>query len=236
MRFGMNGVRTVGAACVLSVVMHGCAGEIEANESRPVPGSTGAVVARVANTPSSLTDAGRFAKNIYQYASANDWRNAAFEVTALGDAIKEVRAEVEGQSDLKDDLYGHALATDRAVTEHTRSVAMREANEVTLAVIEMTTAYELRVPIELSKLDYYGRELQIWAEAQDITRLQTTTFQLIREGNRLRRAIDARSPVEGGRLGTLLAQIEGAETFADYASLSKSVRDEVDRLERLFQQ
>jgi hypothetical protein len=235
MRFGVSGVRTVGAACVLSVAMHGCARQIDASDSRPEPGSS-AVEARLEHTPSSLTDAGRFAENIYDYARANDWKNAAFEVMSLSDAIKEVRAEVEGQSDLKDDLYGHALATDRAVTEHDRSVAMREANEVTLDVIEMTTAYELRVPSELRKLDYYGRELQIWAEAQDITRLQATTLQLIREGNRLRRAIDAQSQVEGGRLATLLAQIEGAETFADYASLSKSVHDEVDRLDRLFQQ
>ena len=117
MRFGESGMKSIGAACMLSVVMHGCARERDANEARPAPASTSAVVARVQNTPDSLSDAGRLAENIYDYARASDWKNAAFEVSELGDAIKNVRAQVESESDLKDDLYGHALALDRATEQ-----------------------------------------------------------------------------------------------------------------------
>ena len=236
MRSGLNSVGSVGAVCVLSMVMHGCAHQIEANDSQRESGARTAVEARTENTPSSLIDAARFAENVYNYANVNDWKNAAFEVTALGGAIKELRAQIEDESEFKADLYGGALALDRAVTEQNRWLTMRAANDVTFAVMEMTSEYEPKVQSELSKLDYYGRELEVWSEAQDIDRLQATTLQLIREGNRLRRAVDARSAVEGERLGILLTQMQGAETFTDYAQLSKSVRDEVQRLEKLFHQ
>jgi hypothetical protein len=107
---------------------------------------------------------------------------------------------------------------------------------VTLAVAELTASYKLdEVPVESMRLDYYGRELAIWTEVQDITRLQTTTSQMVKEWDRLRQAIDARNPaVEGRKVGNLLAQAEAAKTSADYVLLSKAVLDEVDHLEKLF--
>jgi hypothetical protein len=113
---------------------------------------------------------------------------------------------------------------------------MREANQVTLAVAELTGSYKLdEVPVQLMRLDYYGRELAIWAEVQDMPRLQTTTAQMVKEWDRLRPAIDARIPAaEGRKVGDLLAQAEAAQTSADYGQLSKVVLDEVDHLEKLF--
>jgi|KBSSwiStaDraftv2_1062776.scaffolds.fasta_scaffold00998_11 hypothetical protein len=238
MRIG--GSTTVILACMLSGVMSGCSRETSANSSASVdtPESASPVAApavETGNAPSSLTDAGEFAENIYDRAAANDWTGAAFGVGILRGAVRKVRADVQHRSDVKAALDGHVLALDRAVREQNRWLAMREANHVTLAVADLTAGYKLRVPVELMKLDYYGRELEIWAEVEDMERLQTTASEMVKEWDRLRPAIDARNPpAEGQKVGDLLAQVEGAQTSDDYARLSKSVLDEVDHLETLF--
>jgi hypothetical protein len=241
MRVGIDGIKTAAVTCLLSVVMHGCSRESVGKSSTAVetPGSTSGVAyapVENVNPPSSLTDAAEAAENVYDLAAANDWNGAALSVTALGEVVKKVRADVRRRNDVKDDLDGHTLALDRAVGAHNRWVAMREANQVTLAVADLTGSYKLdEVPVELMRLDYYGRELAIWAEVQDTVRLKTTTSQMVEEWDRLRPAIDARNPAADGRkVGDLLAQAEDATTAADYAQLSKAVLDEVDHLETLF--
>jgi hypothetical protein len=220
--------------------MYGCSRDTvassAANAETPEQASpvSNTVVENV-DVPSSLIGAGEFAENIYDHAAANDWKSAAVSVQALGEAAKKVRADVRHRSDVKVALDGHVLALDRAVGEHNRWVAMREANQVTLAVAELTAVYKVRVPVELMRLDYYGRELEIWAEAKDMARLRATSAQMVEEWDRLRPAIDARSPAtEGQKVGDLLAQVEAAQTAADYARLSKPVLDEVDHLETFF--
>jgi hypothetical protein len=237
----MDGIKMAAVACLMSVVMHGCSRESVAKSSTGVEGaeSTSAVAYAPVdngNPPSSLTEAGEAAENVYDLAAGNDWSGAALSVTALGEAVKRVRADVKHRNDVKDDLDGHSLALDRAVGAHNRWVAMREANQVMLAVAELTGSYKLdEVRVALMRLDYYGRELAIWAEVQDMPRLQTTTSQMVKEWDRLRPAIDARIPAaEGRKVGDLLTQAEAAGTSADYMQLSKAVLDEVDHLETLF--
>jgi hypothetical protein len=162
--------------------MFGCSRESGAKSSTSVgsPESTSAVAAAASdnlNVPSSLSDAGEFAENVYERAGANDWNGAASSAKALGETVRKVRADVKHRSDVKDALGGHALATDRAVGEHNRWVAMREANQVTLALAELTASYRLEeVPVQSMRLDYYGRELEIWAEVQDVAQLRRVDF------------------------------------------------------------
>lgn len=240
MRIGMK-VKTGALVCLLSVVTYGCSRETVANRSAsvPSPGSTSGVTPTAASegadVPSSLSDAGEFAENVYDQAAANDWKAATISVKALGEAARKVRLDVKHRNDVKDALDGHTLALDGAVAAHNRWVAMRDANQVTLAVAELTGGYRSnKVPVELMRLDYYGRELEIWGEVQDTTRLHATVAQMVREWDSLRPAIDARSATQARRVGDLLAQSEGAATSSDYAQLSKSVLAEVDQLETLF--
>ncbi len=195
----------------------------------PRPAKTGA-----ASVPKSLVDAGEYGENIYDYAKANDWKKVDAKLAALKDAARKVRTDVKNQSAPVDSLDMNVAALDRAVSAKDRQAAMREANQVTLDIADMTTAYKLSVPVEVTKLDYYGRELEIWAEAKDANKLQATSREMRHTWNALRPSIEAHSAAEAKKFEALIAQVESAKAPSDYANVAKPVLDEVDNLEKLF--
>ena len=184
--------------------------------------------------PASLSSAGEYGENIYDYAKANDWKNANLKLVSLKDAIKKVRTDVRNQSASIDSLEANVAAVDRAVTAKDRQATMREANQVTLAVANMTSAYQLSVPVEVTRLDYYGRELEVWGQAQDANKLQATVGEMRRTWDSLRPKIEAHSKAEARKFEALIAQVGSARTSADYSRVATPVLNEVDNLEKLF--
>jgi hypothetical protein len=184
--------------------------------------------------PTSVVDSGEYAEDVFDYAKANDWNSADLKLEALREAAKKVRTDVNNQSAATDRLDDHVAALGLAVAVKDRPTAMREANNVTLDVASITTAYKLIVPVEVTRLDYYGRELEIWAEAKDADRLRETAREMRREWNAVRSSVEAHSAAEARKFEVLVAQVEGSQTAADSARLAKPVLDEVDNLEKLF--
>jgi hypothetical protein len=184
--------------------------------------------------PTSLTKAGEYGENIYDYAKANDWKNAGVKLTALNAAVKDVHADVMNQSAALDAFDGNVAAVDSAVSSKDRQATMREANQVTLDVANMTTAYKLSVPVEVTKLDYYGRELEVWAQAKDTNKLLATAGEMRQTWNALRPTVEARSATEAKKFDALVVQVESATTPAAYARVATFVLNEVDNLEKLF--
>ena len=186
------------------------------------------------SVPTSLSNAGEYGENIYDYAKANDWKNSDVRLAALKEAMKNVRAEVKNQSASVDRLDAKVTALDRNVSAKDRQATMREANQVTLDVANMTSAYKLSVPVEVTRLDYYGRELEIWAQAQDLNKLQATAREMRQTWDSLRPSIETHSATEAKKFGGLVARVESATTPADYARVATPVLNEVDNLEKLF--
>jgi hypothetical protein len=206
---------------------------IEASKAPATPASPAGTAQE--NPPASLADAGEYGENIYDYAKVNDWKNAAVKLAALKRAVNKVHTDVKNQGAAADRLDTDVAAVDRAVTAKDRQAAMQEANQVTLDVANLTPAYKLIVPVEVVKLDYYGRELEVWAQAKDATKLQTTARQLRQTWDSLRPSIAAKSAAEAKKFDALVAQVEAAKTPADYARVATLELDEVDNLEKLFQ-
>jgi PBP1b-binding outer membrane lipoprotein LpoB len=198
------------------------------------PGSASASKPAGESVPKALADAGEYGENVYDYAKANDWKNVDVKVAALRDAVKTVRTDGKIKSAAVDRLDGNVAALDRAVTAKDRQAAMREANQVTLDVADMTTVYKLSVPVEVTRLDYYGRELEVWAQAQDTNKLQATAAEMRRTWDSLRPSVDAQSATEAKKFGALVAQVESAKRPADYTRVATLVLNEVDNLEKLF--
>jgi uncharacterized protein YcbX len=153
---------------------------------------------------------------------------------ALRDAVKNVRIEVKNQSAVVDRLDANVAILDRALTAKDRPATMREANQVTMNVADITSAYKLSVPVEVTKLDYYGRELEVWAQAQDANKLQATAREMRRTWDSLRPAIETHSAAEAKKFDALVARVESAKTPADYERVATPVLNEVDNLEKLF--
>lgn len=231
------------AALAVVIVLMGLSGcstlsPTAANANRTVSTTNNGTPANTAGEipPKSLADAGEYGENIYDFAKANDWKRTDVKLASLKNAATKVRTDVKSQSKAKakDELDASVSALERTVAAKDRQATMREANQVTLEVADMTTAYKLTVPVEVVKLDYYGRELEIWAEAKDTNKLQTTARAMRKTWDALRPSIEAHSPAEAGKFGDLIAQTEAAKTPSDYARLAKPVLDEVDNLEKLF--
>jgi uncharacterized membrane-anchored protein YhcB (DUF1043 family) len=98
----------------------------------------------------------------------------------------------------------------------------------------MTAAYKLSVPVDVVKLDYYGRELEVWAQAKDANKLQATARELRRSWDSLRASIETHSATEAKTFDALVKRVESAKTSADYARVATPVLNEVDNLEKLF--
>jgi hypothetical protein len=198
------------------------------------PATPSPTLTKTESVPASVANAGEYGENIYDYAKANDWKNADAKLAALKQAIKEVHTDVKNQSAAVDRLDTTVAALDRAVTAKDRQATMREANQVTFAAANMATAYKLSVPVEVTKLDYYGRELEVWAQAKDANRLQTTAREMRQTWDSLRPTIAAKSATEAKKFEALVAQVESAKTPADYDRVATPVLNEVDNLEKLF--
>ncbi|HYR77411.1 MAG TPA: hypothetical protein VEM96_16475 [Pyrinomonadaceae bacterium] len=219
----------------LTIGLNACSsGSSDAAKTNRAVTPPGASVAKTDSVPTSLSNTGEYGENVYDYAKANDWKNADAKLAALKDAVKNVRAEVQNQSKAVDRLDSNIAALDRAVTAKDRPAAMREANQVTLDVANMTTAYKLSGPVEVTRLDYYGRELEVWAQAQDANKLQATAREMRRTWDSLRPSVEAHKATEAKKFDALVAQVESAKTPADYARVATPVLNEVDNLEKLF--
>lgn len=199
------------------------------------PASANAANAATESVPTSLADTGEYGENVYDYTKANDWNATTLKLEALRESAKDVRTDVKTQSDATDSLDEHVAALGLAVAVKDRQTAMREANRVTLDVANISTAYKLSVPAEVSRLDFYGRELEIWAEAKDAKNLRATAGELRGTWDSLRKSVEARSAPEAKKFGALVAQVESARTPSDYASVAPLVLNEVDNLEKIFQ-
>lgn len=194
-----------------------------------------AVNAATESVPISLADTGEYGENVYDSAKAKDWNAADLKLGALRESARDVHTDVKTQSDATDSLDEHVAALGLAVAVKDRQTAMREANRVTLDVANISTAYKLNVPAEVSRLDFYGRELEIWAEAKDAKNLRATAGELRGTWDSLRKSIEARSAPEAKKFGALVAQVESAKAPSDYASVAPLVLNEVDNMEKLFQ-
>ncbi len=218
----------------LSACSSGSQDAAKTSKSSTSPAATSPVNTKAESVPTSLADAGEYGENVYDYAKARDWKNAEVKLAALKAATRRIRSEDVNKRESIDSLDGDVAALDLAVTAKDRHLAMRQANQVTLDVAAMSAGYKLSVPVEVTKLDYYGRELEIWAEAQDANKLQATARDMRRTWDALRSSVEAHDAAAARRFDALVAEVEGAKTPADHARLATRVLDEVDNLEKLF--
>lgn len=185
--------------------------------------------------PKALADAGEYGENVYDMAKASDWSKATAKLNLLKESAASLKSEMQGGDGELDRLASGVTALDRAVTAKDRRAAMRGANQITLIVANLNAPYKLTVPVEVTKLDYYGRELEIWSAEKDTRKLQETAAEMRRTWDAVRLEIEShKGAAEAKKFGDLVAKVEQAKTPDEYARLATPVLDEVDNLEKVF--
>lgn len=219
----MNGARSLGVPMLITLIFLSAIGP----NARAAP-TTGASV------PKALADAAEYGENAYDYAKAKDWKSADATLISLTQAAKEMHAQVASRNVAEGRIDATIATLGRAIAARDQQAAMREANQVTRRTADLTAAYSPTVPVAVARLDYYGRELEIWAQARDVGKLRATAAAMRREWDALRPILETRGAAEAKTFESLVAQVEAANAPAEYARLAQSVLEEVDNVEKVF--
>lgn len=185
---------------------------------------------QAAGVPTAVADIGTRGEDLYDMAKASDWTKARAIMDSLSRSVSALTPEQRAQIAKPVDSLRNAIAAQQ------RQAALVAANRVTYVAAGMTEAYHPKMPADIVRLDYYGRELEIWAAQKDLGKLQGTAADL-------RRTWDAVKPTEishGGasaaaKTDSLVARLTVAKTVADYARLATPILDVVDELEKPFE-
>jgi YD repeat-containing protein len=182
--------------------------------------------------PAPLESVAHYSENLYDAARASDWPAAAAQLDTLKRGVTDLSAMAAGSAELESQV----ATVGTSVSNHDRAATMRSANEVTRLAADLTRPYEPLVPVEITLLDYSGRELELWAEAGDLAKLHDATATMRQTWDAVRRTVEKQrgGAAAAASFDALVTRAESAAASSDYAAVATPILDEVDKLERLF--
>jgi hypothetical protein len=180
--------------------------------------------------PTVLAAAGEHGEDLYDAAKARAWRTAGRRLQALEADVARLSTQPDA-----DRLPDEVDSLRRSVARRQRQATMVAANQVTRTVADMTAAYAPRVPVEVTRLDFYGRELEIGSETGTTPRLESAGRGIRHEWDAVRPAVSARDSLVARKFDGMVTRIERARLPAEYRRLAQEELAEVDALERVFE-
>jgi len=124
---------------------------------------------------------------------------------------------------------------DKALGAKQHRDALIHANQVTIIAADLSEPFHPKIPVAVTRLDYLGRELEIWAAADDLAKLAVTAEDIKSTWAGLREATESKGgTAEAGRFSALVKQLGSAKKAEDYHKVALPILDEVDNLEKVF--
>lgn len=184
------------------------------------------------SVPKPLANAGEYGENVYDAAKVGDWKTADQKVVSLRDSASQLTA---GSSQERSALRSEITSLEKAVSQRDARAAQLESNQVTLTVAEMSAGYSNPVPVDVTKLDYLGRELEIWAASGNQKKLDQTSAQIQSTWQSVRAQVVANGgTAEAQKFDAIVQQVKQAQSPSQHGDLAKPVLDQVDYLEKVF--
>jgi hypothetical protein len=184
---------------------------------------------------SAIEDLGHYAEDAYDQAKVADWAKGRASVEAMKAAARRLGPAERKDTALTGQLDGALSALDKAVSRRDKPAAMREANLLTRLDAELSRPSKPTVPADVTLLDYYGRELEIWASARDEAKLRSTVAGMGTTWRSLRPQVVARGGSQvASRFDSLVKAAESAPGVHGLGRLATPILDEVDNLENVF--
>lgn len=183
------------------------------------------------DVPVALVDAGEFGENIYDMAKIDDWKIAEAKLNDLKASVKKLDSEKIGSAKLDETL----AKLEKSVAVKDKNATLELSNLFTLDAANLTAKYDPKIPVEVTKLDYYGREIEIWAAEKNEAKLKATTLEIRKTWDAVKSKIEANNGTkEATVFEDLVKKTEAAKSIDDYAKLATQILDEVDNLENVF--
>jgi multidrug efflux pump subunit AcrA (membrane-fusion protein) len=189
--------------------------------------ATSAIQPAVPAPAAATEEIGHYAENLYDWGKIGDWPKAESDLIALKSAV--LKLETTGQvTDL-------VAAIEKAVQVRRALTLMHAANDLTRVAAEINRPFNPTVPVEVTLLDYYGRELELWAEEGNAAKLNETRSKLQETWDTVRPSVVAKGGnIEASQFDALVAQLTKATTANDFAATATPILDSVDLLENVF--
>lgn len=186
--------------------------------------------------PTSLSKVSEEGENIYDMAKVNDWSKTSASLTSLENAAKSLHTQIQGKNKPElAQLDSRIAALKGTVTTKNRLATMQNGNQVTLIAAQITKQFEPKVPVEITLLDYYGRELEIWSATGNTGKLKVTANEMRLTWDAVRPSILAhKADVEAQKFDALVASVQAAKSPQEYNRLATPVLNQVDTLEKVF--
>lgn len=186
--------------------------------------------------PKSLFNVSEDSEDLYDQAYASNWNKASAALAKISRDTATLQKTQPSLGKRSDGVAALTGAVKRQIAARDRPAALRDINQMTRLTIEMGAAYAAPIPVEVSLLDYYGRELQVWAVAGDKAHLQSTLGAMQMTWQRVRPQVVARPG--GARAAhsfdAIVARAKAAQSAAGTMQVAAPLLEEVDRLENVF--
>lgn len=210
-------------------------GNVAVASTQPAPTAqqapTGAKDA--AAVPKPLENSGHYGESVYDAVKIGDWKKAATELASLKDATAQLR-DTHGSGDTAR-LSTDVATLEEAVAAKNEQAALLASNKVTLEAANLSASYKTPAPVEVTKLDYYGRQLEIQAAANDTAGLRQTASEIQKTWDKVGpQVVASGGSAEAKQFDATVAQLQQAKSPDQYGKLAGPVLDQVDLLERVF--
>ncbi|MBT1070352.1 hypothetical protein [Pelotalea chapellei] len=192
----------------------------------------------IAGLPKVLPKVTKNAVGIYQLAKEGQWEKTLLAVEEIKNVIPQF--SVEGYEPSK--IYAPQLgkvAGDlaEAASAKDRHTTMMLANRITLFSSGMAAPLRLVIPTPVELLMFYGRELEIWSDANDTTKLADTVAGIDKTWSDLQPMLEARGGTkEASMVRPILLGLKASKSAQDYAQFSKPLLHAAEKIEMIFRQ
>jgi hypothetical protein len=125
---------------------------------------------------------------------------------------------------------------DTAIANKNSQMAMRTSNQITFIIAEMNKNSPEKIPVEVTLLNYYERELEIWIPTENKHWLGKTAKNINHTWLSVRPLVLAHGNTkEVHKFDMLIATLDRASLSNDYTQITTLLQEEQDNLEKVFQ-
>ena len=203
-----------------------------ANLAEANPGEIAHGVAHRYLPKAVIAEVGELGENIYDQAKDKEWAKVGEKLTSLKMEAESLKSQ---SKEAKKQLGKSIAALEKAVGAKDQQVTMQEANQITLIAANLTEPFHPEVPVDIARLDYYGRELEIWSVVKNEAKLMETADVLKKTSDKVRPFVMEHGGAEEAKaFDGLMLQLNAAKSPQQYKNVAAPILDEVDNLEKVF--
>lgn len=191
-----------------------------------------AVTAWAAPVPTALADLGEAAEETHDAVAGSKWDAVAKDLADLQKAHGSLAAEQPAAAK----AFAAPIAALAAASKAKDRLAAQEAaNELTRLSAEACRAYEPPFPVEISLLDYLGREINLQLAKNDPAGIKKSVAAVRANWDKVRAAVEAHKGTKQSQaFSALLVELEKATEPKKIGELTRNLLDQVDDLEKVF--